>query len=264
MQTFRLTCALSAVVLLALAPCVVAQDAAAVPTLAPGDEGVDGSTLEPFFARYSQTLVMGDQSQPAGHRTVVLSDANYPGGPGFKLTTTMIGPATVSDENQFLAASFQPVARLVSSLSVMHQVQVFSEGKCQGYQVAKDGTSGEAIDMAVEGARFDGGNLDLVIAKLPLAEGYRVQLPVFSSDFGPQLANLWSDVAVKGKESVTVGGETYEAWVVEKTILDPSKKPLEMQGQAMPTFVSWLIAEAPYVVKTSMGPMQVELTQVLK
>jgi len=235
---------------------------APIPVVAPGDDGLDGSFLEAFQARYAQKMVMGEESQDAGFRTIALVDARYPAGEGVRLMTTMVGQATVSDEVQMLRAGFAPVARIVSSVQVMHQVQVYSEGKVQGYQIAKDGSEAQPIEIEIDGNRFDGASVDLVLTALPLSEGYRARLPVLSTDFGPELANLWCEVTVKGKESVEAAGRTYEAWIVEKAFLDGEQKPLEIQGQPMPTFTSWIASEPPYVVKANFGPMQVELVEL--
>ncbi len=79
---------------------------------------------------------------------------------------------------------------------------------------------------------FDGGALGLVLAALPLKDGYRARLPIcMPLNLSPELTRYWVDVRVVGKEPFEgPRGKTVEAWVVAVDWLDFESEKVTSKG----------------------------------
>lgn len=234
--------------------------------VAPGAEILTPETLEPFHARYRETVTIKGQPSRQSERFVHLQTARYPRGEGLRYVTSMVGQDTVYDEVRLLRGSLEPLVRHVSAASLMHRVEVFDEGTVRGVTTLVDGSAAEPAEVAMEGQRFDGGSIDLVLASLPLEEGMNLRLSLFSSDMGAERANLLAEVRVTGTEMLKMAGVSYYTKMVEVRTLDAKGKPLELPGGIrLPVVKKWIAPQAPYVVRTLWGPNhEVALVDVWK
>ena len=178
---------------------------------------------------------------------------------------TLIGRQdTMYDELLLERESLAPVMRIVSSLAILHQVEVFADGAVKGTTLAKDGSAATPLELKVDGSRFHGGSLSLVLAGLPLKPGFEATFPVFSSDMGAQGANMLQRARVTGRERVSAAGREFDTWVVEIETLDAAGKPLVLpNGQSLPKATQWLAGRPPYMIRSQWGPAQrVELVEL--
>jgi hypothetical protein len=226
-------------------------------TLRPGDAAVGGAALEPFYARYREAA--------GRERTTRLERLQLRGEKALRLGITMLGTeASVYDEIQMLSGSLEPVMRIVSALTILHQIEVFDGASMKGFRVAKDGSAAEELAIQPDGVRFAGGTVGLVLADMDLSEGMQIDLPVFSTDMGPEMANLTTRVRVGARETLDAAGRQWDVWVVEVEQLTEAGEPLMLpNGQPMPRAKMWLGSEPPYTVRAQWAPGAVmELVEV--
>lgn len=224
-------------------------------TVRPGDARLSQKHLEPFHARYREVVAVEGQSPRRSERFVHLQTARYPQGEGLRHVTSMVGSDTVYDEVRLLRDTLAPLVRHVSAASMMHRVEVFGEGLVRGVTTQADGSAAQPAEVTMDGKRFDGGSLDLVLARLPLEDGMVLRIPLFSSDMGAAHANLLAEVRVIGQETLDVAGTPRTARLVEVHTLDAEGNPLELPGgMRLPVAKKWLVAEAPYVLRTRWRP----------
>lgn len=242
-----------------------------VQVIAPGDSTIDTSILKPYMARYQGFTIKDGKKTPAGpERISHLQEAKYPGGEGMRLIISLLGGTTVSDENQFLKTSLAPTVRIISVSPLLHRVEVFQKGKIRGANISPQGKVVE-VELDINETRFHMAVKDLVLASLPLKEGYQARLPVFSSDLLPNQMepapsdsaklNLILSIKVIGKERIRTGtGNTYDTWIVESNLLTSEGEPLKLpNGVPFPGEKIWIAKEPPYAIKSGAGGMSIEL-----
>ncbi len=246
-----------------------------VATLAPGvfaeaielrpGQGVDGSALEPYVAHYKELPTDATQAGSGRERSTRLERIRVGGNDAWRLGITMLGQeGTVYDEVQMMADTFEPVMRYVSALTLLHQVEVYAADGMKGYRVANDGSSAQPLDIQPDGKRFGGPVAPLVLAGRALESGMTFDLPTFSTDMGPDGANLVSRVRVLGRETVEAAGRSWSTWVIETELLDAGGEPLKLpNGVAMPRSKNWIASEPPYGIRSQWSPASVvELVEV--
>ena len=224
-------------------------------TLAPGAE-TDGSHLRPFYAHYEEVALTEGAPAAGPRRTTRLERIRLRGEDGLRFGITMLGQeATVYDEIQMMASTLEPVMRFVSALTMLHRLEVYDGGEMSGYQVAADGSAAQPLGMSPDGVRFPGGVAALVLAGRELTEGMTIDLPVFSSDMGPEMANLTTRLRVLGQERIDAAGRSWDTWVVEAEQLDGAGEALKMpDGTPMPRSKQWVSADAPYGIRSQWRP----------
>lgn len=210
-----------------------------------------GANLEPFHAHYRERLLNPDDQSRGQERTTRLEEIRLRGQEGLRFGITMLGQeATVYDEIQMLRDSLEPVMRFVSALTILHQIEVFDGDSMRGYRLAKDASAAEPLSISPDGSRFAGGVVGLILAGLELGEGMEIDLPVFSTDLGPEMANAISRVRVLGRERVEAAARSWETWVIEVEHLDHSGKSIELpDGSPLPKSKHWVSAKAPYGIR---------------
>jgi len=98
-------------------------------------------------------------------------------------------------------------------------------------------------DKIYEHGAFEPAIINYFIAALPLAEGYKASIPVFDLNNGSQM--LWSNIEVLGRESVKIGGQTFDTWKVksngirEKTIWVTTSEPYAIKMDTKGVFGTW-------------------------
>lgn len=239
---------------LVVLPAVAAESAPI--TLRPGDAGVEGSGLEPFHARYREVALAEGAASSGRERTTRLERLQLRGEEALRFGITMLGSeASVYDEIQMLSGSLEPVTRFVSALTILHQIEVFEGASMKGFRIAKDGSAAEAVAAQPDGVRFAGGTVGLILAGMTLSEGMEIDLPVFSSDMGPEMANLTTRVRVKAKERLEAAGRHWDVWAVEVEQLTAAGEPLLLpNGAPMPRAKMWLGSEPPYAIRAQWAP----------
>ncbi len=229
----------------------------------PGEQVADGQSLRPFLARYKEILVVDGQRKSLGIRYNDLQEANYPSGKGFRWTVSMLRGDTVYDELRFLRRGFEPVMRVVSARSLIHQFEVYGTKKVAGVKVDGAGADPQPLSLTVHGKRFPAGVITFLLSQMPPREGFSAVFPIFSSDMGADGANIFEKVVVLGKERLLAGnGVEYDSWVLQRQFLDHDFQPLQFGGREMPPYKMWLSEEPPYQIRTERGNGTLELMDV--
>ena len=206
--------------------------------------------MTPFVAHYEDLT----QGQRTGLRVVTLEQANYPQGPGWRLVVSLLGGDTVYDEFRFLAKDFSSQIRFVSCGSLVHSVEVYKEDGIRGIKVDGGGQNPEELQLTMEGRRFPNGVVAFLLSRLSLQRGQTYLVPVFSSDMGPDRANLYQKIEVMGREKLKAkNGKTFDTWLIQKTMLDQQQQPLTIGGKPFPVVKSWITGAAPYTIRTDYG-----------
>jgi hypothetical protein len=188
------------------------------PAVVPGlDVRVD-RTPGPDTVVYQRTITRAGQDSSAGTRTVVLQvthgsggapllevEQRFPGGGGEIVDTAI---AELGTMRAVAHRSHQP-ARTMRFTFTGNDV----EGTVAAARVAGDSASKvEAVHQALGGPIFDSNVLDLVVAGLPLREGFSAELPFFIYERGGRVP-----MAVAVQERATVPFSRLgrrQAWVV--------------------------------------------------
>ena len=221
----------------------------------PGNEGLDGSKLEPFEARYE--LIFGGEVQ--GHRRIHLQEAKTSGEDGMRFTKTMERGETMVDEVQFVRASQRPVTHNVVSVDTAHHISIWDGNKIQGFRIEADGSAAEKVELESDGERFAGTQFPLMLVSMSLTQGDEIEIPMIVSMFGAERANVTASLVVKGREEIEAKtGQKYSTWVIESQLLDGEGNPVR------PPSTFWLADEAPYMIRsdTGGGRMLLELVEV--
>lgn len=143
---------------------------------------------------------------------------------GWRATDTMQTPmGAATDVTVLDAKTFATLKRAVRQGPVQIEVEIH-DGKASGKM--QMGAQSRAIDVALEGPLFaDGAGSALVLAALPLAEGYSAAYRTL--DLQTQKTKLFT-LKVAGSESVAVPAGSFECWRVEIEPADgsPGKQTL--------------------------------------
>ena len=232
--------------------------------LEPGAESLAAPALEPFTARFRETMSLPDGTSRSQKRIVHLQEAHFPSGEGLRYLTTLLGEGwTVSDEIQVERQTLRPVLRWVSALTLTHRLEIFTNDRVRSVRMSKDGAEVERSELPLEGPRFEAASLDLVLARVAKQEGLVLEVPVYSSDMGP-MAHLTARARVVGQEPLELAGRTFSTYKVEIRMVDGAGEPLQGPGGApFPVIAKWISARPPYVVRADFGPgHRVELEEV--
>lgn len=233
-----------------------------------GDSAVDGTVLKPYSNRFSQSVLRPDGTVREGiiYWTDELSTTNLRGRP---LLERSITTYRVADEGilSFGGALFDPKTLAPVSSSETQSADDYwhmnfhSEGRVGiGLKVAPPaGSEPRFIHWKHETSGFDtyNGTFGLLLATLPLSEGFATGVDVVSED---KRMKHYLGVRVLREESVapggSLGGQTIKGWVVETRILGeyppttgpgaPTYVPLD-HPQSVSTY--WVIKQPPYLVR---------------
>jgi hypothetical protein len=186
------------------APALAAQGA----VLRPGNAVLDPSRI----AAGVDTLDMyvGDAGEPDGSMIVETALARVGGRDAVvRRETLRVGSRVLNVDSMVLAReSLHPVA--VRSHGMFGRTSLdFAAGRVTG---RLDGDDGDApVDRVLAEPLFLAGSMDLVLAALPLAEGYAARLAVYDAEDGVTTAR----VTVQALEEVALAGGMVRAWRVK-------------------------------------------------
>jgi hypothetical protein len=210
--------------------------------LKPGDPAVDGSFLKPYDNVWRYSVEMPDgkvivQGLWSDHLQTTPVD-------GRQAMTRVQGMTYVNGLTSSTINVFDPKSMTPISTTVRRPNGAFVERRFDGKHVTTRhlATAGaeerkSEVDLDAPAFDFDGGLYGLILAALPLQEGYSGTLHAMDEDEDRTREVAFS---VKGRETVTAGfrGQV-EAWVVEA--------PTDRYVMRF-----WLTKEAPYIIKLRM------------
>ena len=162
--------------------------------------------LKPGKFAYKTSLQAGGQNISMDKTTDIVTE-----GDNWKVTESLVSPmGTMSDETVLTKKTLTPIKRTAKQGPATIEM-AYSADKVTGSM--NMGGNAKAFDTKSEGPMFaDGGGAAVVLASLPLKEGYTTTYRNF--DIQSQKPKIFA-LTVLGKESVTVPAGTFEAYKVE-------------------------------------------------
>jgi len=210
-----------------------------------GDPSINGSFLHPYENRWTFSIQKtGQEPVEAGVWTDRLEAVTYEGRQalrrtqvaeykkGFRLTfvTTFEKPSMTPLSFDYSRGDTGETRHV----EFRGNKAVFRRSPGSGTESAQDYVA--TLDHPV--LDFYDGTYGILIAALPLREGFDAEIPAFDSD---RACVDWIRVRVTGRETVAAGkGKTADTWVVQ----------VETERYGRSTW--WLTRDAPYVIKAEM------------
>ena len=162
--------------------------------------------LKPGKFAYKTSIQAGGQNISMDKTTDIVAD-----GDNWKVTESLVSPmGTMSDETVMNKKTLTPIKRTAKQGPATIEM-AYSADKVTG-SMNMNGNA-KAFDTNSDGPMFaDGGGASVVLASLPLKEGYTTTYRNF--DIQSQKPKIFA-LTVLGKESITVPAGTFEAYKVE-------------------------------------------------
>lgn len=222
-------------IILALLP--LTQRAAAEPaTVAVGDRAVSGTTIGPYRATWTQKVKQEGAWVDGGTISEEAQVTTHEGKEALRHVQTVKNPSGQGAESTmiFERASLAPRFLRQQILNPPPGAPSEQTFTFQGPRIERRVTlgSGEIKSSAEElpMPMFYGMTFGLVIATLPLEEGYEARLPVAIPQQGYK---SWVVVRVVGRERYTAkGGKPVQAWLVETDWVDLDSGEITSKGGA--------------------------------
>jgi dipeptidyl aminopeptidase/acylaminoacyl peptidase len=167
---------------------------------------VPAEDLKPGKYAYKTSIQAGGQNISMDKTTDIVAD-----GDNWKVTESLVSPmGTMSDETIMSKKTLTPIKRMAKQGPATIEM-AYSADKVTGSM--NMGGNAKTFDTNSEGPMFaDGGGASVVLASLPLKEGYTTTYRNF--DIQSQKPKVFA-LTVLSKESVTVPAGTFEAYKVE-------------------------------------------------
>lgn len=233
-------------ILAVAAPSVRAASRAPGPVrLERGNPSISGAFLKPYENCWTFSIeVAGKDPVEAGVWTDRMESVTYAGRGALRRTQVAEyrKGTRVTFVTTFEKASMTPLAFDYSRsdsgetrhIEFGEKTASFRRSPGKGTEPAQDYVA--KLDHAV--LDFYDGTYGILLAALPLAEGFDAEIPAFDSD---RASVDWVRVTVTGKETVPAGAsKTVETWVVQ----------VDTQKYGSSTW--WLTRDAPYVIQAKM------------
>ena len=199
-----------ALVLLAAAAPAAAQTSA--PPAAPPLGHLDASRIVESSQTFKMVMVSQGAEKDLGQVVNAVIFADVLGSPSIVWLQSVTDPrGSMLDSSVADRATLGPRTHRTTSDAREMRIE-FSPGKVFGHFVARGDPPYEVNEKVSEGI-FDSSMLDILIAALPLAEGYKARLPVFLWEAGGEIT---ADVVVTGSEMFG----TEDTWTVIVTLKD--------------------------------------------
>lgn len=135
-----------------------------------------------------------------------------------------------------VAATLLPFARYVTSRTGI-RAQYQTGDRVVASFTRRSGGEPSAVDVAVASGRFHGGVVDLVLAALPLEEGFEADLPMLGTSGGADDLREMLEVRVEGRDTVPTPDGLREGWRVRLRRSGGSRQ------------VMWIGREAPHLLR---------------
>jgi hypothetical protein len=193
----------------------------------------DGGVLTPMTLTYSTVVrTMGREQQVGTERTITA--ATFDGRPVWRIVDVAQVPGvTAADTLDVDRTTLVPVRRDATGGATV--TLRFTDATVTGS--LQIGPQSMPIDVALDGAVFgEGAGRDVLLAGLPLAEGYTGGMQMLALLQGKVRPFT---IAVTGSETVTTPAGTFDTWVVTMTPQD---------GDDAGTATVHVTRDAPHVV----------------
>jgi hypothetical protein len=158
------------------------------------------------------TVTRNGQSQNRGESTQQLARITRAGRELLVSTRTFVTPAGPAIDSSYADAVTLTPVRHVGLHDSRTMVLDFAGHRVTG-RYAEKGKQPLPIDQVLEAPPFDSSLYDLVIAALPLAEGYTARLPFYIYEQGGLVS--WDVKVVKREAPALADGSSPESWQVE-------------------------------------------------
>lgn len=224
-----------------------AQDAI-YQTIVPGDAALASHSIQPYTAKYR----MLRQGQTMAEVIVNLQAYTVGGQDAFRLTWDLGFPRqTVTDLSMFYKDTFAPIMQMLPNgvgPGAGVKVTFYKADSLYGAVVPQAASEATALEQQFSQAVFEGGIHHLLLAALPLADGYAVQFPSGAAE-----GEAMIQARVEGTEMLEAGEASYEAWRIELS-------------QFNQTSNVWVSHEAPYLIRRDISAMGMvwELVEVMR
>ncbi|MEP7001271.1 MAG: hypothetical protein ABI969_12380 [bacterium] len=179
----------------------------------PPFERPNGALLRPGTLVYTLALTKPNgETAPLGTRTVVVSESNLGGNPGWLIAEERTGTVVRSMDSVYVTRSDLRPARWNGAIGRAQIGASFTTdsvfGAAQSYQ-------GRASFSAAVPANvlLSAGMTERVLELLPIRDGYRAAASLLLID-GAAPRIIPAEIAVNGSEAVSIGGRSVDAWRV--------------------------------------------------
>lgn len=188
------------------------------------------------LTRHGRITSPGAAPRDMGARTQKLSVVVLRGQPTLVSVQTFSTPrGVIVDSSLNDLATLAPIRH--SSTGAGRTMMLDFAGAAVRGRYIPDGKAPVAINQHFSAAPYDSNIFDLVIAALPLSEGYVTSIPLYVYEQG---GLLWWKATVSGTENVgTANGGTVEAWTVD----------IEEAGRRRARL--WITKSSPEVVQST-------------
>lgn len=210
----RLRAPLAAAALLLLAAVPAAGQTPRVRRVLPGDSVLRVDRVRTGVDTFGVFLVSGGRRVPAGTFVMRTSRRNGDRGPLLHRVETMaLGARPVVVDSSALSAATLALSWVGGSDGAGRSWARWDGARIRGMRSA--GSAVTEVDLPLPHPVFHDNLTDVVLAALPLREGWRATWPVFDRTAG---ALRWVDAAVDGAETVVLrNGTSAKAWRVRVT-----------------------------------------------
>lgn len=176
-----------------------------------GDTTVHGDLLPLEQLKLRLQMVRGEErTERRGYRQET-SRISHAGRPALLKVITVETPrGLVIDSTIADLRTLQPISHI--SHSAVQAMTLNYEGNRVRGSIVPAGKPPEPIDQVFPTRLFDSGIMDLVVAALPLAEGYSARLPFYIFEHG---GLVWRTLRVTGTEVVPAAGMAGQVYLVE-------------------------------------------------
>ncbi len=213
-----------------------AQD---IPTIQPGDSQLDLSVVEPNHTVWNFVQIRNGAETVVGTFEREMSFVNHTRDePAIFNTWHVQFPNRSALDIYYLdRASLGQIARYQTGSNGMWTVY-FSDGRVRGTYTRRDGDP-VVFDEAISGPLFNGAMIDVVLATLPLEEGYSARIPIFNPTTQSMSAalNVSITVLVVERETLNLAGRSWNTWVVDMERTGANAQRL------------WIVREPPYLLR---------------
>ena len=202
-------------------PAPTAPPRAPAPSLPPVRP--DGKLVTPYHRSFRMVMSRNGKEQDVGGLDDQVTIGEHNGKPAIIRVQNVEGPTGVMTDTAVAdAATLTP--RWHSSTSERRRLRLeFAPGRVTG-NFRESGDAGFPIDQKFTDSLYDSNMLDVVLAALPLASGYRGHMTVYLYEAGgptPVDVEVTGSDKVNGKETwitgVTIGGRTARYYLDKTT-----------------------------------------------
>ena len=186
-----------------------------VRVIAAGDSIVGGGLIREGTVRKRMALVRGDSEQVVGWLTQTIGRSRWRGRRALLSVQTFAdtgGVTTTTDSAWAEPRHLRPLAQ--RSHGSHREMRLDFHGDSVTGQVLPDTGGSTAIAAGPGLPVFDANTVDLVIAALPLAPGFRAKLPAYIYEEG---GGVWYEITAVRSDTATIAGDRRAVWLVSVT-----------------------------------------------